>query len=256
VTSKENKMTVDVIRDQLKKLHLPAASLELENILLKRKKGADVHWLSELLTAELDARHENAIERRMKRADFPERRSFEQFNWDFNKKIPREKIESLRDLKFIERNEIALFLGSPGTGKTHLAIALGMSAAQAGHSVFCTSVKRLGTKIRKAREKNTLDLLFKQVLTSKLWVLDDWGVVSMPRDVSEEIFDLFDRRKHNSAMILTSNRDVEEWPQVFSDPILAGAAIDRMFENANICIFEGPSHRMKGRIIFKEIDKE
>lgn len=131
-----------------------------------------------------------------------------------------------------------------------------MSAAQAGHSVFCTSVKRLGTKIRKARENNMLDILFKQILTSKLWILDDWGVVTMPRDVSEEIFDLFDRRKHNSAMILTSNRDVEEWPQVFPDPILASAAIDRMFENSHICIFEGPSHRMKGRINFNDIDSE
>lgn len=249
-------MTVDVIRDQLKKLHLPAASLELENILQKRKKSTDIQWLGELLARELDVRAENAIERRMKRADFPERRSFEQFNWEFNEKLPREKIESLKSLKFIENNEIALFLGSPGTGKTHCAIALGMSAAQAGHSVFCTSVKRLGTKIRMAREKNMLDLLFKKILTAKLWILDDWGVVSMPRDVSEEIFDLFDRRKQNSAMILTSNRDVDEWPQVFPDPILAGAAIDRMFENANICIFEGPSHRMKGRIIFNEIDKE
>lgn len=249
-------MTIDVIRDQLKKLHLPAASMELENILQKRKKPVDVQWLSELLTAEIDSRRDNATERRIKRADFPERRSFEQFNWDFNKKLPREQVEALQDLKFIESNEIALFLGSAGAGKTHCAIALGMMAAQAGHSVFCTSVKRLGTKIRKAREKNTIDLLFKQILTSKLWILDDWGVVSMPRDVSEEIFDLFDRRKHSSAMILTSNRDVEEWPQVFCDPVLASAAIDRMFENANICIFEGPSHRMKGRIIFKEIDKE
>lgn len=249
-------MTIDVIRDQLKQLRLPAASAELENILQKRKKSTDVQWLSELLSVELDTRNDNAIEKRIKRADFPERRSFEQFNWDFNKKLPREQVEALRDLRFIENNEIVLFLGQTGAGKTHLAIALGMCAAQAGHSVFCTSVKRLGTKIRKAREKNTLDTLFKQILTSKLWILDDWGVVSMPRDVSEEIFDLFDRRKHNSAMIITSNRDVEEWPQVFSDPILASAAIDRMFENANICIFEGPSHRMKGRIIFNEIDKE
>ena len=155
-------MTIDVIRDQLKKLHLPAASAELENILQKRKKSTDVQWLSELLSAELDARSDNAIERRMKRADFPERRSFEQFDWDFNKKIPRDKIEALKNLKFIEKNEIALFLGSPGTGKTHLAIALGMMAAQAGHSVFCTSVKRLGTKIRIAREKDKLDLLFKR----------------------------------------------------------------------------------------------
>jgi DNA replication protein DnaC len=249
-------MTIDVIRDQLKQLRMPAASAEIENLIKTAKRSQDIKWLSELLMIELDARADNAIEKRIKKAEFPERRSFEQFNWDFNRKLPREKIEALMDLKFIDNNEIALFLGSPGTGKSHLAIALGMSAAQAGHSVFCTSVKRLGTKIRKARESNKLDILFKQILTSKLWILDDWGVVSMPRDVSEEIFDLFDRRKHNSAMVLTSNRDVDEWPQVFSDPILAGAAIDRMFENASICIFEGPSHRMKGRIIFNEIDSE
>jgi len=248
-------MNLDVIRDQLKKLRLPVAAEEIETVLEKKKKSIDVQWLSELLEIELDARNDNAIERRIKRADFPERTSFEQFNWEFNKKLPRKEIEALRKLKFIENNEIVLFLGKTGTGKSHLAIALGMEAAQAGHSVFCTSVKRLGTKIRKAQEKNTLDVLFKQILTSKLWIMDDWGVVSMPKDVSEEIFDLFDRRKHNSAMILTSNRDVEEWPQVFSEPILASAAIDRMFENANISIFEGPSHRMKSRIIFKEIDK-
>jgi DNA replication protein DnaC len=249
-------MTIDVIRDQFKKLRLPTAAAEIEGVLEKRKKSTDVQWLSELLTIELDVRKDNTIERKIKRAEFPQRTSFEQFNWEFNKKIPREQIEQLRDLKWISQNEIVLFLGSPGTGKTHLAIALGMSAVQAGHSVFCTSVKRLGTKIKKAREANKLDVLFKQILTSKLWILDDWGVVSMSQDVSEEIFDLFDRRKNNSAMIITSNRDVDEWPQVFSDPVLASAAIDRMFENANISVFEGPSHRMKSRIIFREVDKD
>ena len=164
-------MTIDVIRDQLKQLRMPAASAEIEGLVQKGKRSQDLKWLSELLSTELDARADNAVEKRIKKAEFPERRSFEQFNWDFNKKLPREKIEDLKDLKFIENNEIALFLGSPGTGKSHLAIALGMSAAQAGHSVFCTSVKRLGTKIRKARENNKLDVLFKQILTSKLWIL-------------------------------------------------------------------------------------
>ena len=249
-------MTIDTIRDQLKSLRLSHAALEIESALAKGKGKTGPQWLSELLEHELDARKDNAIERRIKRADFPERRSLEQFNWEFNEKLPREKIEELATLRFVEGNEIALLLGAPGTGKTHCAIAIGMSAARAGHTVFCTSVKRLGTKIRKAQEKNALDVLFKQILTTKLWILDDWGVVSMPRDVSEEIFDLFDRRKHDSAMIITSNRDVDEWPQVFADPVLAGAAIDRMFEGANICIFEGPSHRMKGRIKCAEVDSE
>jgi DNA replication protein DnaC len=247
---------VDTIREQLKQLRLPVASESLEEFLAKRKLKADFSWLSELLEMELDARKENAIERRIKRAAFPERRTLDQFNWDFNKKLDREKIEDLVTCKFIDNNEIALFLGSPGAGKTHCAIAIGLKAAQLGHSVFCTSVKRLSQRIRMASQKNTLDLLFKQILTSKLWILDDWGVVTMPRDVSEEIFDLFDRRKHSSAMILTSNRDVEEWPQVFSDPILANAAIDRMFENAKIVLFEGPSYRMNGRIVIPDIDNE
>lgn len=248
-------MTIESIREQFSKLKLTTASQELEAVLSKGKAKNDIKWINELLELELDARREAGIERRIKKADFPERTSLEQFNWNFNKEISQEDIEELASLKFVERNEIALFLGQPGTGKTHLAIAIGMKAAQKGFSVFCTSVKRLSMKIKIAKEKDQMDLLFKRILTSKLWILDDWGVVTMPRDVSEEIFDLFDRRKFNSAMLLTSNRDVEEWPQVFSDPILANAAIDRMFEHAHICIFDGKSYRMKGKIKFNDYDK-
>lgn len=247
-------MTIETIREQLRSLRLPSAAENFESVLAARKIKSDFMWLSTLLENELNARKENAIERRIKKATFPERRTLEQFDWSFNKKIDQERIEELSSCAFVEKNEIALLLGSPGTGKTHCAIAIGMRAAEMGHSVFCSSVKRLSMRIRLARERNSLDKLFKQILTSKLWILDDWGVVTMPRDVSEEIFDLFDRRKSNSAMILTSNRDVEEWPQVFSDPVLANAAIDRMFENAKIVIFEGPSYRMKGRIILPDVD--
>ena len=140
--------------------------------------------------------------RRIKKADFPERKCLEQFDWKFNKDLPKDEIEELMTLNFIKNNEIGLLLGNPGTGKSHCSIAIGMKAASSGYSVYCTSVKKLGTKIRIAKERNTLDILFRQILTSKLWILDDWGVVSMPRDVSEEVFDLFDRRKQNSAMLL------------------------------------------------------
>lgn len=249
-------MNLEVVKEQFKKLKMFKSSKELDEILIKNKKAIDLSWLSEVLEAELDYRNEVSIQRRILNAQFPELRSLEQFNWGFNPKIPKERIKELATLKFIEKNEIGLFLGNPGTGKTHIAISIGMLAARYGYKVYCTSVKRLTKKILAAKKENTLDSLFKKILTSKLWILDDWGVVSMNRDVSEEIFDLFDRRKHNSAMLLTSNRDVEEWPQVFSDPVLANAAIDRMFETANICIFQGESYRMKGRILMKDFDKE
>ncbi len=249
-------MNIETIKEQFKKLKMNSSARELDEILRKNKKAVDLSWISEVLEAELDSRNEISIQRRIANAQFPELRSLEQFNWEFNSKIPKNEIQELATLKFIEKNEIALFLGNPGTGKTHCAISIGMLAARYGHRVYCTSVKRLTKKIFSAKKENTLDSLFKKILTSKLWILDDWGVVSMNRDVSEEIFDLFDRRKHNSAMLLTSNRDVEEWPQVFSDPVLANAAIDRMFETSNICIFEGESYRMKGRILMKDFDKE
>ena len=156
-------MQMDVIREQLKQLRLPSAMAELEMILQKRKVKSDIAWLSELLESELDARKQSALERRMKRASFPERTSLEQFNWGFNKKIPREQIENLASCKFVEQNEIVLLLGTPGTGKTHIAVAIGMRAAQLGHSVYCTSIKRLGTKIKIAKERNTLDVFTDQL---------------------------------------------------------------------------------------------
>ena len=89
--------------------------------------------------------------------------------------------------------------------------------------------------------------MFKRILTSDLWILDDWAVVSLDREVSEEVFDLLDRRKNNTALLLTSNRDINEWPDVFVDPVLASAAIDRIFDRANITIFKGESYRAKGK---------
>ncbi len=117
-----------------------------------------------------------------------------------------------------------------------------------GHRVFCTSVKRLSVQIAAAQAKNNLDILFKKILASRLWILDDWGVVSMKSEISEEVFDLLDRRRHSSALILTSNRDVEEWGTVFSDPVLAGAAIDSLFDRAATVTFTGNSYRLNSRI--------
>jgi DNA replication protein DnaC len=241
-------MSLTVIKEQMRKLLLATAANEIEEILARQKKAVSLGWLSELLEKELDTRRANSTTKRIKLARFPEVTSLEGFDWSFNEKIDRVAVEDLATLKFVEDNEIALLLGSPGTGKSHLGIAIGVLAAQRGHRVYWSSVKRLAKQIELARARNSLDLLFKQILSSKLWILDDWGVISMGREVSEEVFDLLDRRKHSCALLLTSNRAVEEWPRVFPDPIIANAAIDRLFERAKILVFEGPSYRLRGRI--------
>lgn len=247
-------MNIETVRAQLNRIKLYTAASELEQVLTKHKKAVSLNWVSELLEREIDARKEKALGGRIKRANFPEITNLETFDWSFNPQLDEEKIKELGKLNFIQTNQICLFLGQPGTGKTHLALAIGVLAAKNGYRVYCTSIKKLSQNLLQARQKNNLDIFFKKVLSAKLWILDDWGVMNMSRDISEEVFDLLDRRKHSSAMILTSNRDIEEWPQVFPDPVLANATIDRIFDRAEICIFTGNSYRLKGRIKNEKID--
>lgn len=246
-------MNVETVKMQLKSLHLSAAAREVEEVLASHGAAADLGWVAELLERELDARRERAIMRRIENAQFPEIKTIEGFDWGFNRKLDRAAIDELSDLEFIKRRGIALFLGQTGTGKTHLAMGLGLKAAKEGMRVYCASVKKLISEIEFARARNTLAGLFRRILSAQLWIIDDWGVVSMSREVSEEVFDLLDRRKLNSAMILTSNRDIEEWGEVFADPVLASAAIDRMFEAAKVVVFEGKSYRLKDRIVLPDL---
>src|SRR3989338_10068297 len=212
-------MNIEAVRKQLKVLKLSTAAQEMEDVLRHHKEAVSVGWVSDLLEREIDARTERALQRRIERADFPEVKTLEAFDWDFNAKIDRPKIEELAKLEFVRANRIALFLGDAGLGKTHLALSLGVLAAKENYRIFCSSTKKLIQLIDLAKQKNTLDVFFKRMLSSKLWIIDDWGVVSMKREIAEEVFDLFDRRQYSSAMILTSNRDVEEWGQMFPDEI-------------------------------------
>lgn len=241
-------MNIETIKHQLQELRLLTAASEIENILAQEKKSIPLNWVSALLNREIDARKERALSMRLRKANFPELTALESFDWDFNPDIDRDTIMNLSQLGFIKHKGIALFLGKPGTGKTHLALAIGVKAIYAGMRVYCSSVKRLSAQITLAKANNSLDTLFKKILSAHLWILDDWGVVSMPPAVAEEVFDLLDRRKYSSALLLTSNRDVAEWRSVFPDPILAGAAIDRLFDKATIVTFIGKSYRLQGKI--------
>lgn len=246
-------MNPEVIKSMLIELRLHTAARELEEVLGSQKKAVSLSWLSELLEREVDVRKQKSLQHRLKNARFPEITTLESFDFEFNPDIDEEKIRELATLKFIDQNQIALFLGAPGVGKTHLALAIGVLAVQDGRRVYCTSAKRLSQEIILGKLRGSLDQLFKRLLSAHLWIIDDWGVVSMSREVAEEIFDLMDRRKHNSAMILTSNRDVSEWAEVFPDPIIANATVDRIFDRARTVLFKGQSYRLKGRILAKDM---
>lgn len=246
-------MNPETLKSLLIDLRMLTAARELEPVLALQKKAVSLGWVSDLLEREVDVRRQKSLQHRLKTARFPEITTLEAFDFGFNPDIDEEKIRELATLKFIDQNQIALFLGAPGVGKTHLALAIGLLAVQDGRRVFCASAKRLSQEIILGKLRGNLDQLFKKLLSSQLWIIDDWGVVSMSREVAEEIFDLMDRRKHNSAMILTSNRDVSEWAEVFPDPIIANATVDRIFDRARTVLFKGQSYRLKGRIEAREV---
>jgi DNA replication protein DnaC len=246
-------MNPEVLKSLLTELRLHTAARELEAVLSNQKKAVSLSWVAELLERESDARREKSLKHRLKCARFPEITTLESFDFSFNPDIDEEKIRDLATLKFIDQNQIALFLGAPGVGKTHLALAIGVLAVQDGRRVYCTSAKRLAQEIVLGLRRGTLDQLFKKILSAHLWIIDDWGVVSMSREVAEEMFDLMDRRKQSSAMILTSNRDVSEWAEVFPDPVIANATVDRIFDRAKTVLFKGQSYRLKGRILAREL---
>lgn len=252
-------MNVEIVKSLLTELRLGTAASEVETVLSNQKKAVSLGWVAQLLEREVDARNQKGLQRRIQQARFPEITTLESFDFGFNPDIDEAKIRDLATLKFIDQQQIALFLGAPGIGKTHLALAIGVLAVQDRRRVYCTSAKRLGQEILLAKRRGNLDALFKRTLSAQLWIIDDWGVVTMSREVAEEIFDLMDRRKHSTAMILTSNRDVSEWSEVFPDPVIANATIDRIFDRAKTVLFKGPSYRLKGRIQatdMKEVDEK
>ena len=249
-------MNLETIKTQLHALRMHTAAKELEDVLAVQKKTVHLGWISQLFEREIDARSERAASSRIKRAEFPEITSLEGFDWDFNPDIDQDRIRTLASLEFVKEHQSALFLGKPGTGKTHLALAIGIIAANTGYRVYCCNAKKLITQILIAKARNNLDNFFKRILCADLWILDDWAVVSMNREVAEEVFDLLDRRKYSTALLLTSNRDIDEWPQVFPEPVIASAAIDRLFDRAEVLTFLGKSYRLKGKIDFREVDLE
>jgi DNA replication protein DnaC len=217
-----------------------------ERLALARSQKLDyVAFLTLILADEVQRRDGQALERRLIAAGFEERVSLDNFDWSTPIQVDRRHLNELFSLNFLAKKEHVLLIGPVGVGKTFLAQALGSAATRAGHQVLFRRTDVLLRDLAQSRADHSFEAAFRRYLTPDLLVLDDFGIHRLTQQQSEDLYALIIERHRHSSFIVTSNRDVAEWVALFSDPILANSALDRLANGAHQLVIEGPSYRAK-----------
>lgn len=200
-------------------------------------------FLRRVLRDELDRRDGKQLDQRIRRANFEHERTLEGFDFSFNPDIPRERVLALGSCSFLQRRENVLFLGPTGTGKSHLAQALGHRACRLGHAVRFLAAQDLFSELRAARGDGTWDRKLERLIDVDLLIIDDLGLRPLSGDEPYDLHEVVRHRYQKRSTILTSNRGVAEWGAMFPDALLAAATVDRLLQDATVLLLTGHSYR-------------
>jgi len=238
------------VRDQLERLKLEAALTALDTVLEQGQKQErlPVEILDELLGRELAARFERRVATNLRLSGIPAPKTLEGFDFEVQPSVPRDVIEELATLRFLHQGENVVFLGPCGVGKSHLAVALALKAIERGHRAYFLSLHELVTRSRVAREKNRLDILLRVITRADLFLLDEVGYLPLESADATFLFEAVSRRyEAQKSIILTSNKSYGQWGEIFPDPVLATALLDRLLHHATTLNIRGESYRLRHR---------
>jgi DNA replication protein DnaC len=204
-------------------------------------------YLAACLQRENATRSASGAELRIKAARFPARKSLEEFDYDHQHSVKRETIAHLGTLDFITARDNAVLLGPPGTGKTHLAIGLGIRACQAGHRVAFATAADWVTRLTAAHRDGTLPGELAKLARIPLLIIDEVGYLPFDPDAANLFFQLVSSRYERASLIITSNMPFGRWGEVFNDDVVAAAMIDRLVHHAEVIPLKGDSYRTRNR---------
>lgn len=212
------------------------------------KEWSPLQTFACLVAHEASARAERALQRRVKRAQLPKLKTLEGYDFDFPKKIPKQKVLRVFDCDFVEHNGNVVFIGNRGTGKTHLLTALGYVACEKGISVRFTRTVDMINELTVAQINGTLGKALRAYINPSVLLLDELGYLPVDKRGSDLMFQVVAARYETGSIVLTTNRAFKHWGKIFDvDNTLATALIDRLMHHGEPIVIEGESYRMKDR---------
>ena len=238
---------VDHIKQTLVGLKMPRA-IEILDVTVRRLERGEmtaIEAIDALLVEELTLRENRRIKIALMMARLSTIKTLAGFDFSFQPSLDKNRIMALAELEFINRSEVVHFLGPPGTGKSHLALALGVQAVKAGRSVYFTPLSDLVSALAKAEREGTLREKIRFFCRFSLLIVDEIGYLPVIDGGGNLFFQLVNARYEKGAMILTSNRGFAEWGNVFGDPVVATALLDRLLHHAIVIQIEGSSYRLR-----------
>lgn len=245
---------METIKKQLRELKLAgiANSLEVRNEYAIKNKLSYLEFLQILLEDEFNNRRDNSLKKRLTRAKFPMIKKLEDFDFKFQPTLNEKEIYDLATCSFVRKKENIVFVGQTGTGKTHLAIALGLKAILASYKVLYTTVDEMITQMNISKADSTYYQRLKYFLEPDLLVIDEFGFKKLNQNCVENFFDIISKRYEKNSIIMTSNKTFEEWSEVFPDAVLTSAILDRIVHHCHLIQIKGESYRMKEQKIMKQ----